>query len=114
LGFALGFALRLGRGRLLVLTHAFRCALSDHAFDEKGDDAFALGGCAYFGAWREDTQFGVGGDLFDHLDGFRPVVAVGCGFGEVEAGDLKAVEEQAGAAGVDVVGGDAAENFANG
>jgi hypothetical protein len=37
-----------------------------------------------------------------------------CGFGEVEAGDLQAVEEEAGAAGVDVVGGDAAENFADG
>ena len=36
------------------------------------------------------------------------------GFGEVEAGDLEAVEEEAGAAGVDFVGGDAAEDFANG
>jgi hypothetical protein len=33
--------------------------------------------------------------------------------GEVEAGDLKAVEEEAGAAGIDVVGGDALENFAD-
>jgi hypothetical protein len=39
---------------------------------------------------------------------------VGGGFGEVEAGDLEAVEEEAGAAGVDVVGGDAAEDFADG
>jgi hypothetical protein len=106
--------LRLGGGLLLALAHAFRRALADHAFDEKGDDAFAFWGCAYFGAWREDAQFGVGGDLFDHLDGLRPVVAVVCGFGEVEAGDLEAVEEQAGAARVDVVGGDAAENFADG
>jgi hypothetical protein len=36
------------------------------------------------------------------------------GFGEVEAGDLEAVEEEAGAAGVDVVGGDAAEDLADG
>jgi hypothetical protein len=35
-------------------------------------------------------------------------------FGEVEAGDLEAVEEEAGAAGVDVVGGDALEDFADG
>jgi hypothetical protein len=56
----------------------------------------------------------VSGDLFDHFDGFRPGVAVVCGFGEVEAGDLEAVEEEAGAAGVDVVGRDAAENFADG
>ena len=36
------------------------------------------------------------------------------GFGEVEAGDLKAVEEKSGAARVDVVGGDALEDFADG
>ncbi len=35
-------------------------------------------------------------------------------FGEVEAGDLQAVEEEAGAAGVDVVGGDALEDLADG
>jgi hypothetical protein len=56
----------------------------------------------------------VGGDLFDDFDEFGPGVAVGGGFGEVEAGDLEAVEEQAGAAGVDVVGGDAAEDFSDG
>jgi hypothetical protein len=35
-------------------------------------------------------------------------------FGEVEAGDLEAVEEEAGAAGVNVVGGDALEDLADG
>ena len=35
-------------------------------------------------------------------------------FGEDGVGDLQAVEEQAGAAGVDVVGGDALEDFADG
>ena len=65
-----------------------------------------------FGSWGEDAELGVGGDLFDGF-GF------GCGvrwvgFGEVEAGDLEAVEEQTGAAGVDVVGGDALEDFADG
>ncbi|HWW96059.1 MAG TPA: hypothetical protein VNY74_00095 [Edaphobacter sp.] len=54
------------------------------------------------------------GDLLDDFDGLGFGVAVGRGFGEVEAGDLEAVEEEAGAAGVDVVGGDAAENFADG
>ena len=34
-------------------------------------------------------------------------------FGEVEAGDLEAIEEEAGAAWVDVVGGDALEDFAD-
>jgi len=38
----------------------------------------------------------------------------GLGFGEVEAGDLEAVEEEAGAARVDVVGGDALEDFSDG
>ena len=84
------------------------------AFDEECDGAFALGGFADFGAWGEDAQFGVGGDLFDDFDGFGFGVAVGGGFGEVEAGDLEAVEEEAGAAGVDVVGGDALEDFADG
>ena len=37
-----------------------------------------------------------------------------CGFGKVEAGDLEAVEEETGAAAVDVVGGDALEDFADG
>jgi hypothetical protein len=110
----LGFALRFDRGRLLALTHPFRGALPQHAFDEKADDAFAFRGCAYFSAWGEDTQFRVIGDLFDDFYGFRSGVAEGGEFGEVKAGDLEAVEEQAGAAGVDVVGGDAAENFADG
>jgi hypothetical protein len=35
-------------------------------------------------------------------------------FREVETGDLEAVEEQTGAAGVEVVGGDALEDFADG
>jgi hypothetical protein len=56
----------------------------------------------------------MGGDLFDDFGDFEFGVAVGGGFGEVEAGDLEAVEEQAGAAGVDVVGGDALEDFADG
>jgi hypothetical protein len=39
---------------------------------------------------------------------------VSCGSGEVEAGDLEAVEEETGAAAVDVVRGDALEDFADG
>ena len=42
------------------------------------------------------------------------VSVAGWGFGEVGAGDLEAVEEEAGAAGVDVVGGDALEDLADG
>jgi hypothetical protein len=92
------------------LHHAFRY----HAFQEESDGAFASGGLAYFGAWGEDAQVGVGGDLFDDFDWLGSGVVAGGGFGEVEAGDLEAVEEEAGAAGVEVVGGDAAENFADG
>jgi hypothetical protein len=53
----------------------------------------------------------VGGDLvygFGGLGGFR------VWFGQVEAGDLQAVEEQAGSAWVYVVGGYALQDFADG
>ena len=68
-----------------------------------------------FGSGSEDAQLGVSSDLVYDFDGFGFGVAMrGWWFGEVEAGDLEAVEEQAGAAGVDVVGGDALEDFADG
>ena len=51
-------------------------------------------------------------DVFDGL-GLGVVFAAGLGFGEVEAGGLESVEEQAGAAGVEVVGGDALEDEAD-
>ena len=50
----------------------------------------------------------MGGGFFDEFG------SGGLRFGEVEAGDLEAVEEEAGAAGVDVVGGDALEDLADG
>jgi hypothetical protein len=50
------------------------------------------------------------GGLFDQFG----TVFGGLLFGEVEAGDLEAVEEKAGAAGVNVVGGDALEDLADG
>ena len=57
---------------------------------------------------------GVGDDFFD--DGAFLFAAGLCGLmgREVEGGDLEAVEEEAGAAGVDGVGGDAAEDLADG
>ena len=74
-----------------------------------------------FGARSDGAEFGVDGDFFYDLVcgfvGFVIAVAVACGgllFGEVEAGDLEAVEEETGAAGVDVVGGDALEDLADG
>jgi hypothetical protein len=54
----------------------------------------------------------VGGDLFDYF--WRVFFVALLLFGEVEAGDLEAVEEQAGSFGVEVVGGDALEDEADG
>jgi hypothetical protein len=56
----------------------------------------------------------VSGDLFDDFDGLGFGVAMSRGLGKVQAGDLEAIEEEASAARVDVVGGDAAEDFADG
>jgi hypothetical protein len=98
----------LGCGFFFVVLH--------HFLEEKMDGAFALFGFAYFGAWGEDAEGGVDGDLFDGL-GFGGGLGVGLDFGdfgEVEAGDLEAVEEESGAARVDVVGGDALEDLAYG
>jgi hypothetical protein len=66
----------------------------------------------------EEALVGIDGDFLYRLGfgAFGVVVAAcfGLGFGEVEAGDLEAVEEQAGAARVDVVGGDALQDLADG
>jgi hypothetical protein len=74
-------------------------------------DGHLAAAVAEFGLGRECAQLGVGGDLIN--GGFGAQVGV-VGFGEVEAGDLEAVEEQAGAAWVDVVGGDGLEDAADG
>src|SRR5258705_161888 len=79
--------------------------------DQVGDGAAAFLRRAYFGARGEDAEGGVDGDLFY---GFGCGCGFALGFGEVEAGDLEAVEEEAGAAGVDFVGGDALQDFADG
>lgn len=57
----------------------------------------------------EEAVGGVEFDLFDCGAGFGGGVLL-----QVLGGDLKAVEEQAGAARVDVMGGDAVEDFAEG
>jgi hypothetical protein len=62
------------------------------------------------GAGSDRAEDGIGDDLFDEGGGFG-----GAGlFGEVEAGDLEAIEEEAGPFGVDLVAGDAAEDLADG
>jgi hypothetical protein len=83
------------------------------------DGAFGAGiGGVEFGLRGEDAEGRVGCDLLYGLGfgAFGVAVAEGCrlGFGEVEAGDLEAVEEEAGAARVDVVGGDALQDLPDG
>ncbi len=79
-------------------------------FEEAGGGAFVLLGDGY----ATDRSDRAEGWVFDDvLDGVVGDV-VGPGLGEVEAGDLEAVEEQAGAAWVDLVRGDALEDVAEG
>ena len=61
---------------------------------------------AEFGDWRQPI-FG------DFVDGVRRWV-LWVGFGQVLAGDLQTVEEQAGSLGVDFVGGQELEDLADG
>jgi hypothetical protein len=68
-------------------------------FEEECDGAFLF---VDLGLWGEGAQFWVGGELLDLFFGVFFALLL---FGEVQAGDLEAVEEQAGAAGVEVVGG---------
>jgi hypothetical protein len=101
----------------LFFVGLFFAGLGFHFAEQLADCAEAFLFSGEFGAWGDGAQLGVDGDLFDDFDGFVFLVAVaggGLGFGEIEAGDLEAVEEEAGAAGVDVVGGDALEDLADG
>ena len=69
---------------------------------------FLVGG--EFGDWSQRAVGWVLGDFFDGGLGF----GFGVGFGEVLAGDLEAVEQEAGSFGVEIVGGQALEDFADG
>ena len=76
----------------------FFLLFSRHTLNQQPDRAFAFFDFADFGAWGEDAEGGVDGDFF-YCWGFGDGFGGGLGFGEVEAGDLEAVEEQAGALG---------------
>ena len=87
-------------------------ALAAHFFNEAVGEAFLLDGFGDFGAGCYGAECGIVSELVDEVAG------VGFGFaggaaGQVVAGDLEAVEEQAGAAGVDGFVGDAVEDFAD-
>ena len=69
-----------------------------------GGGGMELGGESY------GAEVGVGDGLLDGL---------GCGCGgadlrEVDGGDLEAIEEEAGAAGIELIGGEAMEDLADG
>jgi len=84
-------------------------------FEEAGDEAVCEGGVRgeEFGAGGEGAVGGVDGDLLDEASLLCGGGGV-AGLGEVEGGDLEAVEEEAGAAGVELVGGEAVEDLADG
>ena len=78
-------------------------------FEEEFEGALRFVGVE-LGGRGEEAVLGVVDHLGDKLGGLFARV----GFGKVEAGDLEAIEEKTGAARVDFVGGDAAENLADG
>ena len=82
-------------------------------FEEAGDEAISGWGVGVgeLGAGGDGAEGGIGGDVFD---GSSLLCQDGCGPGEVERGDLEAVEEEAGAAGVELIAGEAVEDLADG
>ena len=82
--------------------------------EEKLRQARAMGGVVIveLGDRGQGAEGGVEDDFFDGLGGFG---LDGCGAsgGQVGGGDLEAVEEEPGAARVDLVGGDAAKDVGN-
>jgi len=87
----------------------FALMLGVEFFEEALDGADGLV-VAELGGRGEDAVLGVVSDFGDGFGGLLLWV----GLGQIQAGDLKAVEEDAAAARVDFVGGDAAEDFADG
>jgi hypothetical protein len=85
------------------------------AFDEELEEAGLFFGGGEFGAWSDGAVGGIVDDFIDCLRGFGGFAGGGRrGAGQVGTGDLEAVEQEAGAARVDVVGGDAAEDLCDG
>ncbi len=109
LSFVLVFVLGCGWGLRLVVGLCLLGLGSAELFEEKvGEAAGAVGGLVEVLDGGEVAELGVVDDVVDGVG------VGGGGAGEVGAGGLEAVEEEAGAAGVDVVLGDAAEDLADG
>jgi len=92
----------------------FRFGGAVEFFEQAGDEAVGAGG-VWVGEFGEEGDGAVGGvedGVFD--DASLLCGGLGGEPGEVEGGDLEAVEEEAGAAGVELVGGEAVEDLADG
>ena len=70
------------------------------------------GGVGHGGGWGDEAVDGIVDELGDCV--FFDLRGQGSRFGEIEGGDLKAIEEESRAARVKGVGGDAAEDFGDG
>jgi hypothetical protein len=103
----------------LDLPFFFRWGVVHELFEREFDGVFGalLARGVELGLRGEDAEGGIVRDLLYGLR-FGPWVGVAgvcwLGFGQVDAGDLKAVKEKAGAPGVDVVSGDALQDLADG
>ncbi len=75
-------------------------------FAEDLFEGFLAGGGVVFGLGGQGAKLLVEGDIFYGFRGLRD------GFGEIAGGYLQGVEQEAGALGVELVGGEAAHDFA--
>ena len=108
-GFAFAVALELAALGFFGKLELFEAFEFVEMFEEELGGAFAAV-VAEPGGRSEEAVVGIVDDLGDGLFGFF----FGIGFGEVVAGDLEAVEHDAGAAGIDLAGGHEAQDFADG
>jgi hypothetical protein len=95
------------------------CAFALEAFEESLGEAYACFGLGVGGDGGEEAEVGVELDLVEGGDlsifpGVAAVVVASVFAGEGSGGDLEAEEEEAGAFGVEVIGGDAGEDLGDG
>ena len=80
---------------------------------EAGAGVVGVGGEGDFGTGSEGAEVGVGDDLLDELSGGVGGLDGG-GARQVQGGDLEAIEQKSGAAGIELVGGEPVEDLADG